>query len=327
MDKEGYQKYLTDREHPIPEEEIVETTRIVEKFEKYLKQYGKTLETASSTETNKFVKLLIDEDLNTYTNLVALSRYGYFIKNMDLYLAVLELIDGAEVMNVLNQRLREHVDVVKRDKILPNKDLPPFGLSSSEKINVTRQVMEKMKKVLTPEECKKVLADVAHGLPRDFRKGEREKFLKAGSIDEYLREKRASAIAELEKHRDEGTLFFNQYITDDAVNFVKSRPDVLSGERRGNTIYHTKIPYMVQEYLDATDDKMKRYYACHCAWARESILQGDEVSSDFCYCSGGFTKQPWEAALDQHLEVELVKSVLRGDNECSFIIHLPADLE
>ena len=84
---------------------------------------------------------------------------------------------------------------------------------------------------------------------------------------------------------------------------------------------------MVQEYLDATDDKMKRYYACHCAWARESILQGDEVSSDFCYCSGGFTKQPWEAALDQHLEVELVKSVLRGDNECSFIIHLPADLE
>ena len=327
MDKEGYQKYLTDREHPIPEEEIVETTRIVEKFEKYLKQYGKTLETASSTETNKFVKLLIDEDLNTYTNLVALSRYGYFIKNMDLYLAVLELIDGAEVMNVLNQRLREHVDVVKRDKILPNKDLPPFGLSSSEKINATRQVMEKMKKVLTPEECKKVLADVAHGLPRDFRKGEREKFLKAGSIDEYLREKRASAIAELEKHRDEGTLFFNQYITDDAVNFVKSRPDVLSGERRGNTIYHTKIPYMVQEYLDATDDKMKRYYACHCAWARESILQGDEVSSDFCYCSGGFTKQPWEAALDQHLEVELVKSVLRGDNECSFIIHLPADLE
>lgn len=327
MDREGYRKYLTDRDQPIPEDEIIDAVKMVEKFEEYLKQLGKTLDAASATEVNKFAKLLIKEELNTYTSLVALSRYGYFIKNMDLYLAVLELLDGAEVMNVLNQRLTEHVDVVKRDKILPNKDLPPLGLPSSEKIDVTRQVMEKMKKILTPEECKKVLVDVAHGLPRDFRKGEREKFLKAGSIDEYLREKRANAIAELEKHRDEGTLFFNQYITDDVVNFVESRPDVLSGERRGNIIYHTKIPYMVQEYLDTTDKKMKRYYACHCAWARESILKGDEISSEFCHCSGGFTKQPWEAALDQPLEVEMVKSVLKGDDECSFIIHLPENIK
>jgi hypothetical protein len=323
LDKDGYRRYLTDRENPIPEEEIVETTNMVQRFEEYLKQFGKSLDNASALELNKFSKVLIDEEMNTYTSYVALSRYGYFIKNMDLYLAVLELLDGAEVMNVLNQRLREHVDVVKRDKILPNKDLPPLGLPSSEKIDVTRQVLKKMNKILTPDECKKVLVDVAHGLPRDFRKGEREKFLKAGSIDEYLRKEREDGIAELEKHRDNGTFFFNQYITDDVVNFVKSRPDVLVGERRGNTIYHTKIPYMAQEYLNATDERMKRYYACHCAWARESILKGDEVSSEFCHCSGGFTKQSWEAALDQPLEVGMVKSVLKGDDECSFIIHLP----
>jgi hypothetical protein len=327
LDKEGYRRYLTNRENPIPEEEIVETTKMVERFEEYLKQFGKSLDNASALEVNKFSKVLIDEEMNTYTSYVALSRYGYFIKNTDLYLAVLELLDGAEVMNVLNQRLREHVDVVKRDKILPNKDLPPLGLPSSEKVDVTRQVLKKMNKVLTPDDCKKVLVDVAHGLPRDFRKGEREKFLKAGSIDEYLRKEREEGIAELEKHRDNGTLFFNQYITDDVVNFVKSRPDVLVGERRGNTIYHTKIPYMTQEYLNATDERMKRYYACHCAWARESIL-GDaaEVSSEFCHCSGGFIKQPWEAALNQSLEVEMKKSVLKGDLECSFIIHLPDEV-
>ncbi|TFG31826.1 hypothetical protein EU527_11600 [Candidatus Thorarchaeota archaeon] len=323
MDREGYRQYLIDRVQPIPEEEIIETTKMVEKFEEYLKHFGKTLETASATEVNNFTKVLIEEKLNTYTSLVALSRYGNFIKNMDFYLAVLELIDGAEVMNVLNERLGEHIGETKRDEILPKEDLPPLGLPSSQKIDVTRQVLEKMNKVLTPEECKKVLADVAHGLPRDFRKGEREKFLKAGSIDEYLRRQREEGIAELEKHRDNGTLFFNQYITDDVVNFVKGRPDVLVGERRENTIYHTKIPYMTQEYLDATDERMKRYYACHCAWARESILKGEEVSAEFCYCSGGFTKQPWEAALNQPLEVELMKSVLRGDDECSFIIHLP----
>jgi hypothetical protein len=326
MDKEGYRKYLTDREYPIPQPEIAEATTVVERFETNLKKVGKTLDTATATEVNEFSKFLIDKGLNTYTSYLALSRYGYFIKNIKLYLAVLELLDGAEVMSVLSERLGEHVGENKRDEILPATQLPPMGLPSKEKVEVTQEVLKKMNKVLSPEDCKKVLVDVAHGLPRDFRRGEREKYLKTGNIDEYLREKRENAIAELEKHRDEGTLFYNQYITDDVVNFVKSQPDVLSGERRGNTIYHTKIPYMIQEYLDAKDDRMKRYYACHCAWARESILRDDmEVSSEFCHCSGGFTKQPWEAALDRPLQVDVVKSVLKGDLECSFVIHLPED--
>jgi hypothetical protein len=327
MDKNGFRKYLTERAQPIPEEEIIENMKMVEKFEEFLRQFGKTLETATVEEFTRFSKVLIEEGSNTYLDYAAISRYAYFVKNMDLYLPVLAIFDGGEVMNVLHERLGEHVGDEKRDEILPKENLPPLGMPDNEKMKVTREVLERMEKVLNPSDCKKILADVAHGLPRDFRKGEREKFLKAGNIDEYLKQKRESAIAELEKHRDEGSLFYNQYITDAVVEFVKSRPDVLSGERRGNTIYHTKIPYMVQEYLEATDERKKRYYACHCAWARESILNDVvDVSSSFCHCSGGFTKMPWEAALDQSLEYEMVKSVLKGDDECSFIIQLPKNV-
>ena len=326
MDKEGYRRYLTDRENPIPEDEIMKAIPMVERFEAFAKKKGKTLETAGSDEVNAFSKILIEEKINTYRNLVALSRYGYFAKNLDLYLAVLELIDGAEVMNVLHERLGNMVGENLRDKILPELSLPPLGLPSAEKIHVTKRVMEKMVETLDDKTCSRVLNAVAHGLPEDFRKGEREKYLEAGNIDEYLRRNRESAISELEGYRDSGALFFNQTITDEALEFVRSRPDVLSGERRGNTIYHTKIPYMLNEYLAASDDKMKRYYACHCAWARESILTGEEVTDKFCHCSGGFTKMSWEAALDQPLEVDLVKSVLKGDLECSFIIHLPKDV-
>jgi hypothetical protein len=327
LDKEGYRRYLTNREQPIPEEEIVETTKMVEKFEKFLKQFDKTLETASAIEVQKFSKFLIKEDVNTYTNYVALSRYGYFIKNMDLYLAVLELIDGAEVMDVLYERLGENVDDEKRDKILPKENLPPLGLPPSEKVSVTHEVLEKMEELLDSETCKKILAAVAHGLPRDFRKKEREKYLNAEDIDDYLKKKRESVMGNLQKIRDEGTLFFSQEITDKVLRFLESRPDVLVGERRGDIIYHTKIPYMAKEYLEETDELMKRYYACHCAWARESIKTGkEEISPTFCYCSAGFTKMPWEAALDQPLETEMVKSVLQGDLVCSFIIHLPKDI-
>ena len=326
MNKEGYRKYLTDREHPIPEEEIQRAIPMVQRFEGFVKKRRKTLENAGAEEVNAFSKELIQEKANTYENLVALSRYGYFVKNLDLYLAVLELIDGAEVMNVLHERLGEMVGEELRNKILPESSLPPLGLPSFEKIDVTKGVMKKMTQNLDEETCARVLNAVAHGLPKDFRKGEREKYLEAGSIDEYLKRRREAAISELESHRDSGALFYNAKITDEVVEFVKNRPDVLSGERRGNTIYHTKIPYMAIEYLAEPDEKMKRYYACHCAWARESILTGEEVTDRFCHCSGGFTKMPWEAALDRPLEVEMDRSVLRGDTECSFIIRLPDDV-
>ncbi|MBE0526376.1 MAG: hypothetical protein IH631_05500 [Candidatus Thorarchaeota archaeon] len=328
MDREGFRKYLTDREQPIPEEEVVENTKMVEKFEEFLKQFAKTLETATREEVERFSKVLIDEGANTYSNFAALSRYAFFVKNMDLFIPVLGIFDGSEVMNVLRERLGEHAGEEIRDKILPEKDLPPLGMPDKEKILVAREIVKKMERILDPAVCKKILADVAHGLPRDFRKGERAKFLEVGSIDEYLKRKRETAIAELEKHRDDGSLWYNQYISPEVVDYVKSRPDVLSGERRGNAIYHTKIPFMVQEYLDEKDEKMKRYYACHCAWARESILSDDvDVSDSFCHCSGGFTKMPWEAALDQPLEYDMVKSVLKGDDECSFIIYLPEGVE
>jgi hypothetical protein len=324
MDKDGFRKYLTDREQPIPEEQVIKNTKMVERFEEFLKQFDKTLETATDVEFNEFSKILIDEGLNTYLDYAAISRYAYFVQNMDLYLPILAIFDGGEVMNVLYERLGEYVGEEKRDEILPKDKLPHLGMPETDKMKVTKEVVERMEKILNPADCKKILTDVAHGLPRDFRKGEREKYLKAGSIDEYLKQKRENEIANLVKHRDEGKLFYNQYISDEVVEFVKSRPDVLSGERRGNTIYHTKIPYMVQEFLDTKDEKMKRYYACHCAWARESILDDDvEVSANFCHCSGGFTKMPWEAALDQSLEYEMVKSALKGDDECSFVIHLP----
>jgi hypothetical protein len=326
LDREGYRRYLTDREQPIPEEKIGPAIEMVERFEEFIKKTKKTLETATSSEVNKFSKILIGEELNTYDSYVALSRYGYFVKNLDLYLAVLELIDGAEVMDVLRERLGETAGETKRDEVFEGIDAP-LGLPSAEKPQITKAVLDRMKALVDPEDCKKALVGTAHGIPKEWYKQEREKFLAAKDIDEYIVKKRENAIAELEKHRDEGTLFYNQEITNEVVEFVKSRPDMLSGMRDGDKIVHTKIPYLTKAYLDETDERKKRYYACHCAWARETIMDDElDVPSSFCYCSGGFTKQPWEVALDQSLEVNMVKSVLKGDIECTFTIPLPKEV-
>ena len=124
--------------------------------------------------------------------------------------------------------------------------------------------MDKMEAAVDPDTCQKVLSEVSHGLPKDYWKDEREKYLDAGNIDDYLARKRKSAIETLEKHRDDGSLFYNQEIDDAVVEWVKGRPDVLSGERRGNVIYHTKIPYLVKKYLEEPDENSLR---------RDSVIQ------------------------------------------------------
>ena len=105
MDKDGFRKYLTDRDQPVPEDEIIENIKMVERFEEFLNQSGKTLESAADEEFTRFSKILIEEGANTYLNFAALSRYAFFIENMELFLPVLAIFDGGEVMNVLHERL------------------------------------------------------------------------------------------------------------------------------------------------------------------------------------------------------------------------------
>jgi hypothetical protein len=327
MDEDGFRAYLGERE--IPEDQIGQSISTVREFEDYIRDLEppKALRSVASEDFAGFSALMIEKGNNSYDNYAAIARYGYFSGNNDLYLAVLELLDGADVVEILFEKLGQHVGAETRDQVFEGIELPPLGTPSSEKPTFTQAVMERMERIVDLKGCEEVLSDVAHGIPKEYHAEERERFLKARDIDEYIREKRSRAIAQLEKHNEEQTLFFNQEITDEVLEFVKGRPDMLTGERRGSTIFHTKIPYLTKEYLAETDKRMKCYYYCHCAWAREAIKTGDvNVSPTFCYCSAGFTKMPWEVALDQPLEVETVKSVLKGDLECSFVIHLPEDV-
>jgi len=327
MELDGFRDYLQERGQD--EDKISESISTIHNLENLLQEQttGQELHCATSDEIDALIKKMVDNRTNSYDNFVALARYLYYYKNMETYLLVLTLLDGSNVMDVLYEKLGEAIGDELRDEIFKDMETPPLGTPSYEKMSFTHRIMTRLEEIADKETRESVLEQVCHGLPKDFRKGERQKYSEAGNLDEYLRRKRAADLEQLGKHRDEGTLFFNQEITDDVLEFIRQRPDILTGERRGNKIYHTKIPYMTKEYLAETDERMKRYYACHCAWTRGSIKTDDiNISPTFCYCSAGFTKQSWESALGQPLEAEMVKSVLKGDLECSFLIHLPEEV-
>ncbi len=96
------------------------------------------------------------------------------------------------------------------------------------------------------------------------------------------------------------------------------RPNFL---REGQVLLSTKNPSNPEAYQKATTDLERKQAYCFCPILSEHIEDG--MSDTFCYCSAGWERKQWEVALGQPLRIEVVKSLLKGDMECQFAIHLP----
>jgi hypothetical protein len=237
---------------------------------------------------------------------------------------VLELIDGAEALEGLYEKLGEAVGEQKRDEVFADIEIPPLGAPNSEKPAITQVVMERLEQLVDPETCRQVLSSGLRYLEDAWFVEERTKYAESGGIDGYLERRGQDLIAQLGKIRDEGGLYFTQPVTDEVIDFVRRHPEIGQGVRVGNVLYETKIPYMTREYLAATDEHLKRYYYCHCPWVRESLKTGDAtISPTFCLCSASFHKKSWEVIFEQPLQAEIVETVLKGDPWCKIAIHLP----
>jgi hypothetical protein len=235
-----------------------------------------------------------------------------------------ELLDGSEALNGLYEKLGQAVGEQIRDEVFAGIEIPPLGTPSSEKPRITQAVMERMERLVDAETCQEILSGSLRNLEDAWYLDERAKYAECRDIDEYLERKGREFIAQLEQIRDDGRLFFTQPITDEVIDFVRSHAEIAQGVRDGAVLYEVKIPYMTREYLAETDERMKRYYYCHCPWVRESLKEGDvRVSPTFCQCSAGFHKKSWEVIFEQRLEAEIVESVLKGDPWCKIAIHLP----
>jgi predicted hydrocarbon binding protein len=48
----------------------------------------------------------------------------------------------------------------------------------------------------------------------------------------------------------------------------------------------------------------------------------ETVSKTYCNCARGFVEKFWENVLGKPVKVDLLQSVVSGDKECKFAIHL-----
>jgi effector-binding domain-containing protein len=94
--------------------------------------------------------------------------------------------------------------------------------------------------------------------------------------------------------------------------------------REGSVIYSSKAPRDPQGYANAKDEIERRQAYCFCPLVRANLDRG--MSITFCYCGAGWYRLQWEGAIGRPVRIEVVQSILKGDDVCKFAIHLPGDL-
>jgi hypothetical protein len=123
-----------------------------------------------------------------------------------------------------------------------------------------------------------------------------------------------------EPHLDELKNLY--HITDDIDRLLEAmhgKVFLLPPVRQGNMVYITKAPHFPEQYQQATTAEERKYYFCHCDYARAA---SEEISPTYCYCGAGWCRRIWEAVLGRPVRVDITKSVLQGDDVCQFAVHL-----
>ncbi len=325
LDEEGFREFCAKRK--LDEKTIRAHIVLVREFETFLSgnDRNRNLSSATSDDLQGFVGQLMKNSTNTWENLLGLLRYGRFAGNRQVEIALLELMDGSDVLEKLSETLKQTLGEDKRKEILEGIDLPPLGAPSKEKPRVTKEFVERLETKLGEEKCREVLLSGPHAGPREEYLPERKMFLASKGVDDFLKKRHREYLGTLEKHMKEKTLYFTQEIDEEVLDYVRNTPTCQNGVRDRDIIYVTKIPYMAKKYLHEKDEKRKRYYYCHCPWVREAIMSDVEVAPNFCYCSAAFEKRPWDVIFDQPVKADVVQSVLKGDLVCKFAIHIPKD--
>ncbi|MFX1513439.1 MAG: hypothetical protein ACFFCQ_12700 [Promethearchaeota archaeon] len=323
MSLEGFKNYL--QQIKVEDEVIKQSLQVITEFNDSLHENRKSIETVTINDLHNFVNYLVENKKNSLDNFIALMWYSSFIKNNDILVALYEYEDGYEVFDNLATKLAEIKGEENKTEVFKEITLPPLGTHASKKPPITKKVIEQLEAKIDTETCKKVLSSGLHSVPKERYQAARQKYLEIADIDKFLEYRHTQFVKQLEQHKKEGTLFFTQEITDDVLDYVRTNPEI-KGVRDGDIVYEAKIPYMAHKYVNEKDEIRKKYHYCHCFWVRESLVDSEiKVSPMFCYCSAGFHKQYWDAVFDEDVKVEVVNSILKGDNFCRFAVHLPKE--
>lgn len=94
--------------------------------------------------------------------------------------------------------------------------------------------------------------------------------------------------------------------------------------RDGDVVMEIKAPREPEAFAAAQTEEERRVAYCHCPLARAGAATAP-LPDPYCCCGGGWYEGIWAFILERPVRVEVLRSVMRGDDDCAFAVHLPPD--
>lgn len=205
-------------------------------------------------------------------------------------------IEIQEILHKWDERLEQNLKRVlgekKKNEVMKEReDLFTLESDLEDRVQWIEKVLNRLDKITGNYEKYEVLSPCAHEFPK-----KRINYLK----DIYENTKDLNEVIK-EMHKDYE--WYEDPILKDKV------------------IYVTKIPYNQKGYKEGKTLEEQRKSYCHCPLVRNHLDLG--ISPTFCNCSTGWYRQLWEGIIGKPVRIDILKTLIKGDLNCQFAIHLP----
>ena len=218
--------------------------------------------------------------------------------------------------NKLTRGVDQHLGEGTRQEILKDGEKLSDESPAGEKITWTCQALDRLAEVTDGKTRQEILAQCACHYPVEDLQGVKVAYQENGDVD--------GAISMLQ---DKFEYFLRETLEleEELIKIILAQGWGLAGVRDGNRITATKIPKsgFLRQYFNEDDPLQKRRYYCHCPRVRDGIENEPVLPLTYCYCGAGFYKGIWEEILEEPVEVEMLESVIQGDEVCKIVVHLP----
>jgi len=327
LNKKAYIVYL-ENTYTDNADKIAYRTRAVDEFHAFLSEMGvNNMRDISSEAAAAYILKKRDQDSDLHEVIYFLMEYARFFKIEEVLSDMVNMSELPAITNRMSENVRKMLGEEVWQKVFGDIQMPDISCLPNEASNFAREVNKRLCKCISQEQSEAIYVKNYHGLDVewDSDKDKDEFFLEIGNIDKYIDSFLKDDIKGYEARRNSGEFSHTTEVDDAVVEYVKANPWC---RREGNKIIIRKLPFQLKKYLNEADNKMKRYYTCHCPLKRNSILQDAEpLPRSMCYCSFGFIKLQWDIAFGRELTGRVVKTVLEEDClECIFEIDIPDDI-
>ncbi len=198
------------------------------------------------------------------------------------------------VLHSWNDLLAENLERVlgaeARKEVMAGSDQVSAETSMDKRAQWIKSAMDRLDQLAGKEQRYDIVSSCAHIFPRERIDKLRAIYQQSQDVDKVL------------QTMCEDTFWFEEPI------------------RKGNVIHATKNPFDSEAFKKAKTEAEKRRAYCHCNMIKNHL---DEMNVTFCHCGAGWYRQLWEGILEKPVRIELMKSLVKGDDVCQVAIHLP----